>query len=187
MAGERADARRNYDHILAIARREVAEHGADVSLERIARTAGVGSATVRRHFPGRRAVLEAVYRERARELCDHAAEFAREEDPRAALLAWLDALVDFMPSARGLAVLLADGAGAHDEEESCAAGLSAAGEPLVRRAAQAGVVAPGVTAADLLALVVGVVLATERHAEAQSEAARLLGLAVRGVCPDVRV
>ena len=57
---QRADARRNYARILAVAEEEVATHGAGASLEQIARAAGVGSATVRRHFPTRRALLEAV-------------------------------------------------------------------------------------------------------------------------------
>ena len=64
MTSLRADAQRNYARILAIAEQEVAEHGAEVSLEQIARLAGVGSATVRRRFPSRQALLEAVFRER---------------------------------------------------------------------------------------------------------------------------
>ena len=60
---QRADARRNYTRILAVAQQEVAANGANASLEQIARTAGVGSATVRRHFPTRQALLEAVSQE----------------------------------------------------------------------------------------------------------------------------
>ncbi|MFE3383193.1 TetR/AcrR family transcriptional regulator, partial [Streptomyces anulatus] len=51
MTGQRSDARRNYSRILAVAEAEVARHGAAASLEQVARTAGVGSATVRRHCP----------------------------------------------------------------------------------------------------------------------------------------
>ncbi|MYV55588.1 helix-turn-helix domain-containing protein, partial [Streptomyces sp. SID3212] len=86
MAVQRADARRNYERILAEAEKEVAAHGADASLEQIARTAGVGSATVRRHFPGRRALLEAVFHERIEVLCARARELADAPDARAALL-----------------------------------------------------------------------------------------------------
>ncbi|MFI9429217.1 TetR/AcrR family transcriptional regulator, partial [Streptomyces achromogenes] len=50
MTGQRSDARRNYQRILAVAEAEVAAHGAEASQEQIARAAGVGSATVRRHF-----------------------------------------------------------------------------------------------------------------------------------------
>lgn len=73
MSAQRADARRNYLRILAVAEEEVAAHGADASFEQIARTAGVGSATVRRHFPSRLALLETVSRERVEALRAHAA------------------------------------------------------------------------------------------------------------------
>ncbi|WP_376773692.1 SbtR family transcriptional regulator [Lipingzhangella halophila] len=64
-----------------------------------------------------------------------------------------------------------------------AAKLAGAADPLVRRAARAGAVAPGVTAAGLLTLVTGITLATERHPDPTAEAHRLLGLAVEGVSP----
>ncbi|MBK3582736.1 helix-turn-helix transcriptional regulator, partial [Streptomyces sp. MBT57] len=72
MTGQRSDARRNYSRILAVAEAEVARHGAAASLEQVARTAGVGSATVRRHFPTRQALLEAVFQERIQALCERA-------------------------------------------------------------------------------------------------------------------
>ena len=59
----RADARRNYERILAAAQQAFAAHGADASLEGIARQAGVGSATLHRHFPSRHALLDAVFHE----------------------------------------------------------------------------------------------------------------------------
>ena len=104
---QRADARRNYARILAVAEREVAAHGADASLERIARVAGVGSATVRRHFPGRAALLEAVFHERIESLCARAAAAVEAVDARAALLDWLDGLTEYAASARGMAEALA--------------------------------------------------------------------------------
>src|SRR3984957_4707888 len=61
---KRADARRNYDLLLAAAAAAFAERGADdVSLEEIARRAGVGIGTLYRHFPARQALLEAVYKD----------------------------------------------------------------------------------------------------------------------------
>ena len=87
---QRADARRNYARILAVAEEEVAAHGADASLEQIARTAGVGSATVRRHFPSRHALLEAVFRQQVDALAARARELAEPRDARAALLDWLE-------------------------------------------------------------------------------------------------
>lgn len=183
MTGQRADAQRNYARILAVAEEEVATHGADASLERIARIAGVGSATVRRHFPGRRALLQAVFRERVEVLCARAAELTGAHDARAALMAWLGALTSYAASSRGLADALAlaemDGAQVND----CSAKLTEAAAPLLRNAARAGAVTPGVTADDLLTLVTGIALATENHPDPASGAHRLLHLTMEGVSP----
>ncbi|MDQ7907175.1 TetR/AcrR family transcriptional regulator [Phytohabitans sp. ZYX-F-186] len=186
MTGQRADARRNYTRLLAVAEEAVATYGADASLEQIARTAGVGSATLRRHFPTRHALLEAVFRERIETLCTRARDLAGARDSRAALLAWLGEVTAHAAAIRGLAVALTydmatDPDTAH---EHCATGrLTEAGDPLVRRAARDGVLTPGVTIADLLALITGIALATENHPDPAAEASRLLGLTVAGVSP----
>ena len=89
---KRADARRNFDQIVAAAEAEIARHGADASLEEIARRAGVGSATLHRHFPSRQALLEAVFHDRVEVLCVQARELAGHPDPGAALGEWLRAV-----------------------------------------------------------------------------------------------
>ncbi|MFF6992622.1 TetR family transcriptional regulator [Streptomyces sp. NPDC010273] len=185
MTVQRADARRNYALILAVAEEEVAAHGADASLEQIARTAGVGSATVRRHFPGRRALLEAVFSKRIDALCALAVDLSDADDPRAALLEWLGALTTYATSARGMAdALLLEGADGADHVSACSIRLGGAVDPLLRRAALAGAVAPEVTTADLISLVTGLTLATEHHPEPAAEAHRLLALTVRGISPQ---
>ncbi|KFZ80892.1 TetR family transcriptional regulator [Amycolatopsis sp. MJM2582] len=179
--GQRADARRNYARILAVAEEEVAAHGSGASLEQIARTANVGSATVRRHFPTRRALLEAVSASRIAALCARAAALTGEEDSRKALLTWLDEVVVYCVSARGLAAALSyDGP---VQENSCSAAIEDAGEPLLRRAARDGAVSPDVTVADLITLIVGIVLATEHHPDPAARADRLFRLAVAGLSP----
>ncbi|MEE1938313.1 helix-turn-helix domain-containing protein [Streptomyces sp. TRM 70361] len=182
---QRADARRNYARILAAAEKEVAAHGADASLEQIARDAGVGSATVRRHFPSRRALLEAVSRQRVEALGARAHELEGEEDGRGALLEWLGDLVACCVSARGLAAALAhDGAGPDPVyENSCSAALEGAGAPLLHRAVRDGAVEPGVTVADLITLAVGIALATEHHPDPAARADRMFRLVVSGVSP----
>ncbi|MFI6761699.1 TetR/AcrR family transcriptional regulator [Micromonospora sp. NPDC050417] len=184
--GQRADARRNYARILAVAEAEVAAHGAAASLEQIARTAGVGSATVRRHFPSRRALLEAVSRKQMEALCAHARGLADSSDSRGALLEWLGDVVTYSVSARGLAAALVyDGAGSDDiYENGCSAMLEEAGSPLLRRAVQDGTVATGITVADLITLVVGIVLATEQRPDPAAAADRLFRLAVAGLSPQ---
>ncbi|QWF78806.1 TetR/AcrR family transcriptional regulator [Amycolatopsis sp. CA-230715] len=184
MAAQRADARQNYARILAVAEQEVAAHGADASLEQIARTAGVGSATVRRHFPGRRAMLEAVFAKRIEALCERGRELADAADPRAAFLEWLSDLTAYAASARGFAtVLSSDSEDYTSHAKICSAKLADSGEPLLRRAARIGAVAPGVTVADLVTLVAGIVLATEGHADPAAEADRLLRMVVAGISP----
>ncbi|WP_063001934.1 TetR/AcrR family transcriptional regulator [Nocardia mikamii] len=182
----RADARRNYALVLAVAEKEVAAHGPGASLEQIARVAGVGSATVRRHFPTRRALLEAVSRTRIDALCARAYELADAQDSRGALLEWLREVVAYCVGARGLAAALSyDSAGSDPvHDNSCGAALEEAGEPLLRRAAREGAVATTFTVADLITLIVGIALATEHGADPAAQADRLFGLVVAGLSPQ---
>ncbi|MFC8335614.1 TetR/AcrR family transcriptional regulator [Streptomyces rubiginosohelvolus] len=188
MTGQRADARRNYSRILAVAEAEVAQHGAAASLEQVARTAGVGSATVRRHFPTRQALLEAVFQERIQGLCERAEELSRAEDSRAALLEWLHDLLAYAVGARGLADALTfeppTDAPAGPRQHSCGAVIEDAATPLLRRALRDGAVRAGTTFHDLLTLAVGIALATEHHTEPSVQADRLFALAVEGLSPS---
>ncbi|MFF5076170.1 TetR/AcrR family transcriptional regulator [Actinoplanes sp. NPDC000266] len=180
----RADARRNYELLLGVAAEAIAREGADASLEQIARTAGVGSGTVRRHFPTRHALLEAVFRRQTDALADRAADLADHADPRAALLEWLAAVISFAATVRGVAEALNRdrAAGPGEAHGHCAtARLTEAGAPLVERAAP--VLTPGVTISDLLTLVTGIALATEHHPDPATEATRLLDLTITGVSP----
>jgi AcrR family transcriptional regulator len=102
----RSDARRNYELLLAAAVAEVARTGADASLEKIARDAGVGSATLHRHFPSRQALLEAVFHDRVEGLCAEARELAGSPDPGRALADWLRAVAVYGATTRGLAASL---------------------------------------------------------------------------------
>ncbi|GIJ12523.1 TetR/AcrR family transcriptional regulator [Micromonospora andamanensis] len=186
MPGQRADARRNYALLLAVAEEEIARYGAEASMEQIGRRAGVGSGTVRRHFPNRHALLEAVFRARIETLRDHARDLADSSDARTALLTWLGAVTASTATIRGLAVALARSCATEPgaAHAHCAsAQLTEAGDPLVRRAAQDGAVAAGVTITDLLTLVTGLALATEHHPDPAAETDRLLNLAIEGISP----
>jgi len=178
----RADAQRNYARLLAVAEQAVATQGADASLEQIGRTAGVGSGTVRRHFPTRRALLEAVFRDKVEALCDQARDLGAASDARAALLEWLGAVMASAATFRGLAVALLQDQS--PPEAHCSTGrLTEAGAPLVRHAADDGVLTPGVTITDLLTLITGIALATEGRPDAAAEADRLLTLTMAGLSP----
>ncbi|MFI0421387.1 TetR/AcrR family transcriptional regulator [Spongiactinospora sp. 9N601] len=184
----RSDARRNYTRILAVAEEEVAAHGAAASLEQIARTAGVGSATVRRHFPTRRALLEAVSRKRIDALCARAQELTGIGDSRDALLTWLSEILAYCISARGLAAALSYDGPETDpvHENACSAALEEAAVPLLYRAVHDGAVAPDTTVADMITLIVGITMATEHHPTPAAQADRLFHLATTGLSPQSR-
>lgn len=182
----RADARRNYDRILVAAEVAIARHGADASLEEIARQAGVGSATLHRHFPSRRALLEAVFHDRVDALCARARELAGDTEPGPALVVWLRAVGAYVATTRGLAASLLDGAhdgGPPQSDACCYAVIANAGDELLRRAREADAVRPGVSIDDLLALVNAISLAAEHGPGGTAEADRLLALAIDGIRP----
>jgi len=96
----RADARRNYDKLVAAARQVFLEQGGGASLEAIAKEAGVGVGTLYRHFPKRIDLVEAVYREDVDGLLSSAREFAADLEPWPALVAWLEAFVRYASTKR---------------------------------------------------------------------------------------
>lgn len=179
----RADARRNYERILAAAGAVVAQHGAEASLEEIARHAGVGSATLHRHFPSRQALLEAVFKDRVETLCAKAHDLAVEPDPGAALVTWLQAVGAHAVTNRGLGASLMPGAGDPTLGDTCHTMIVNAGSELLARAHQAQAVRPDVTITQLLKLVGAIALATEHDHDGAAEADRLLTLVIDGVHP----
>src|SRR5215211_9158990 len=92
---KRADARRNYDKLIAAARDAFAEHGTSASLEEIARRAEVGIGTLYRHFPSRQELLEAVYVEEVEGVCRRADELT-DLPPWEALAEWLHRVVAYV-------------------------------------------------------------------------------------------
>jgi AcrR family transcriptional regulator len=180
---QRADARRNYQRILAAAETVFAEQGTDGSLEEIARRAEVGSATLHRHFPSRRALLLALFEDGILTLCEQARALAHDAEPGPALTTWLHTLLAYTVTHRGLSLsLLLPGAvqGAAAEEDPCHTMLDEAGTPLLQSAQRAGAVRPDVTLADLLTLVTAIATATEAAGD-PARAARLLTLALTGI------
>ncbi|MFD7256797.1 TetR/AcrR family transcriptional regulator [Streptomyces sp. NPDC059874] len=176
----RADARRNVEKIVAAAGALIAEQGADVSLEEVARRAEVGSATLHRHFPSRHALLETVFKGRVEALCAKADDLLTEPDPGRALSTWLHAVGAHAVANRGLgASLMRDADPALGE--TCHAVITAAGESLLARARAADAVRPEVTIDLLLKLVGAIALATERDIDGPAEADLLLAIAIDGV------
>jgi AcrR family transcriptional regulator len=98
----RADARRNREKLLEAAAAAFAEVGTDVSLEAIAKRAGVGIGTLYRHFPTRDALVEAVYRTEVERLTASAPELLQAHPPDVALEQWMERFVDYAVTKRGL-------------------------------------------------------------------------------------
>ena len=179
----RADARRNRELLLAAALATFTERGADdTSLEEVARRAGVGIGTLYRHFPGRQALLEAVYRDQVEALCAQARELLTTDPPAAALVTWLRAMVEFSATKHNLTSALTANHGKDAPVFSaCREDLVAAATALLTRAQQAGTVRPDITAIDLLRLSHAVALAAERAADGADQAERMLSLMLDGV------
>ncbi|GAA4866373.1 TetR/AcrR family transcriptional regulator [Pseudonocardia benzenivorans] len=170
----RADARRNYDALVAAARDAFAESGTDAPLEDIARRAGVGIATLYRNFPTRADLVESVYVDEVQAVCD-AADALAGDPPWEALTGWLHRFAEYVGTKHALI------AGLNRESEtfpSCRKALYAAGEPLLTRAQEAGLARPDVTIADVVRMVGGVV-GVEYDEPGQRE--RVLGMALDGL------
>ncbi|HEY0246835.1 MAG TPA: TetR family transcriptional regulator [Gryllotalpicola sp.] len=180
----RADARKNYDRLLLVARDVVAEHGADASLRDVARRADVGLGTLYRHFPTREALLEALLRQDVDELTARAAALETSSTPEDALLAWLRGCVALNHEYRGVAALLM---AALDDTESalhasCVA-LHATGTRLLDRAQAAGVARADVDGTDLFALVAALAWLYDQPSLAQ-RADHLLDVMSGTILPD---
>jgi len=175
--GMRADARRNYQRLLAAAAAAFAERGADdVSLEEIARRAGVGIGTLYRHFPTRQALLEAVYHDQVDALEVLVAELLQSDSPGAALAEWLAALMAFGKAKRSLTAAMLDS----ELLSSCKAMLHAATDTLLARAQQAGAVRADVQGTDVIRLTHAVSLAADMGQD-PGQAERMLALVLGGV------
>jgi AcrR family transcriptional regulator len=179
----RADARRNRDLLLSAALAAFAEHGADdVSLEEIARRAGVGIGTLYRHFPTRQALLESVYRDQVDALCALATDLLDAPSAGEALGTWLRAMISFSTTKRSLITSLLATMDKNSELFSaCSTVIRRAAESLLVRAQQAGEIRGDVDAADLLRLSHAITVATEPAPGRLEHAERLLGLMLDGL------
>jgi AcrR family transcriptional regulator len=153
---QRADARRNYEKVLAAARDAFTEGGAETSLEGIARRAGVGIGTLYRHFPNRQALLEAVYVDEVQELCRSAGDL-NGLPAWEAFVGWMRRFVGYMQTKQALAKELLDYMERDaDLFQSCRVALFAAGGPLLERAQREGVVRGDTDLSEVIQMVGGI-------------------------------
>jgi AcrR family transcriptional regulator len=177
----RADAQRNRDRLLEVAARAFSAEGPEVTLESVAREAGVGIGTLYRHFPTREALVEAAYRNELARLCEAAGELLAAEPPARATRAWMDRFVDYMTTKRGMAEALRAviASGGNPYATSRDQMVAALGQLLAAGAAD-GSLRADVDPSDVLAGLSGVSLVTGDPAQ-REQAGRLLDLLMDGL------
>lgn len=150
----RADAKKNYEHVLNVARAVITEQGADASLRDISRKAEVGLGTLYRHFPTREALLDALLRESFDKLTARAAKLETADCSAAALQSWLRETVAVARNLRGVTASMMAAIEEPDSalHASCVT-MRAAGTRLLVRAQADGIARTDIDGADLFALV----------------------------------
>jgi AcrR family transcriptional regulator len=179
----RADAQRNRERILEVAKQEFIQSGANASLEEIAKKAGVGPGTLYRHFPTREELLMAVFRSGLEKLAAAEQRLARDLPPIEALRAWLLLFVDAVEEKKIIAPVLNTLVG--DPKEVFKASYAQMHEALcalVKRAIKSGDIRKDLDPMDLLRALVGVAnVATSP--DWQQSARRLVDILITGSRP----
>jgi AcrR family transcriptional regulator len=153
----RADALRNRERILEEAKTAFTRAGGDISLEEVARQAGVGAGTLYRHFPTRDALLESVYRAEVEKLAEEARKLTDSLPPSDALRSWMMLFVDYIATKKIIAPALNSIVGGTTKLfESSGAQITDAIHSLVARAIESGDIRADIDPLDLLRALVGV-------------------------------
>lgn len=159
----RADARRNVDALLRAAMVVFTESGVDAPVRAIAAQAGVGVGTMYRHFPQRSDLIKAIIQREVDACVEAASRLAATHEPGEALASWMQCLVDFVATKRGLGAALHSGDPAYQSLPDYVLGqLTPALRGLLEAATAVGAIRAGVDASELL-------LATLRLATPASE------------------
>ncbi len=179
----RADAERNRDRILEVAKVAFTRHGANASLDDIAKQAEVGPGTLYRHFPTREKLLQSVYQSELEKLAAAEQKFARTMPPIEALRAWLLLFVDAIAAkqliAPALNTLLGD---PKKVFEASYAKMHQALRALVKRAVDSGDIRKDLDPVDLLRALVGV-SNVSTSPDWQQSAKRLVDILISGSRP----
>jgi AcrR family transcriptional regulator len=179
----RADAQRNRARILEIAKDAFTKSGVKISLDDVARQAGIGPGTLYRHFPTREALLEAVYRTEVEKLAAAEREFAESMPPIEALRAWMLLFVDYIAAKQIIAPALNTiVGGASKLFEATGAQIKGAIHGLVERAIESGDIRADLDPLDLLRALIGVSNVASGPDWAQS-ARRLVDILILGSRP----
>jgi AcrR family transcriptional regulator len=157
----RVDAERNRAGLLDAARAAFASGQVPVTLEQVARDAGVGIGTLYRHFPTREALVEALYRQELADLCASAGDLLGTHAPERALRAWMDRFAGYVRAKREMADALRAVFAAGSVTVSFAREqLTAAVQTILDAGIAAGTLRDDVRAEDIVATIVGMFTAT---------------------------
>jgi AcrR family transcriptional regulator len=179
----RADAERNRDRVLEIAKEAFTRSGTDTSLDDIAKQAGVGAGTLYRHFPSREALIEAVYRTEVEKLAAAEQNFAEIMPPIEALRAWMLLFVDYIATKKIIAPALNALVG--DPKKVFEASYNQIWEAiraLVKRAIKSGNIRKDLDPIDLLRALIGVSNVASSP-DWQQSARRLVDILITGSRP----
>jgi AcrR family transcriptional regulator len=177
----RADAQRNRERLIEVARAALAADDGAVSLEGIARETGVGIGTLYRHFPTRDALVEAVYRTELAEVLARADELLAEVAPEVALREWMNAYAAFVTTKRGMSESLRGlmQAGTISSSQTRPQVVEAIAR-ILDAGVRAGSVRADVRADDVAASMIGVFLANPAPAQSE-QSSRMLDLLYDGI------
>ena len=177
----RADSARNRQLLIDAAKAGFSEFGLNVSLEEIARRAGVGIGTLYRHFPTREAVVEAVYRREVEQLAEVVPQLLETSPAGEALHKWMHLFVDYIATKRLIAPSLAAAAVRGSSLHTTSVELiTRALTTLVKRAVASGDVRKDIDPSDLLRALVGVSYGNP-DAGWQASARRLVDILMDGL------
>jgi AcrR family transcriptional regulator len=158
----RKDAARNRERIVAVAR-DLVDQGAALQLNDVARRAGVGVATVYRHFATPEALLETVAAPCLEGLAAHGEQALADTDPWRALTGFLSRVVDAQLTDAALPPVAGAAEDALPRTTRLKESLASTGTTLLDRARAAGAVRPDLAAADLVPLMCGIAHAANVH------------------------
>jgi AcrR family transcriptional regulator len=176
----RADAKRNRERILEVAKEAFTRNGAAASLDDIARRSGIGSGTLYRHFPTRDALIAAVYRSEVEKLAAAEQRFAATMPPLEALRAWMLLFIDHV-AAKTLIIPAMDtvAGGSMRLIEGSRSLIHTAFITSVKRAIASGELRPDTDPNDIVRALVGIFHTTALPGWEQS-ARRLVDILIAG-------
>ncbi|MFF0044258.1 TetR/AcrR family transcriptional regulator [Streptomyces mirabilis] len=180
----RADAARNREQLLEVATRLLASPDAETSMRAIAREAGVGIATLYRHFPTRESLVEAVYRDQVTRLTSGARDLLADVAPAVAMRRWMDLFGNWIATKNGmldtLPTLIESGAVGHAQTRD---ELLNAISTILDAGRTAGDLRPDVTAEEVAACLIGIFTVAHQSGHAVTTD-RLLDILLDGLRPQ---